>query len=160
MTEFSMDQECSICLECLQDGEIKKLKCKHVYHNKCIYGWSITENSCPECRLFFDFDTSNQNDFLKWLDRRLYNFNKKYCTKKERLLKLVEIVNTTLRLNDKDVKCPSHTYREMLNKIRENENDLNYSCLGLFCNWFGDDYICEYGWYEKTIKQLEILCKA
>lgn len=154
--------ECAICLDKLEDNKkrvIRVLGCKHIYHNQCVYEWSIKENSCPQCRTFFDFDTNNQEDFLEWMDLKLENFDQRYHTKKHKLLVLIEMVDTTLRLNKKGIKCSDKIYKAMLNKIREYKSELNYSWMRWLCNKmiFGEEHICEYGWYNKTIKQLKIL---
>lgn len=143
---------CTICLENLKDEEIKRLlDCNHFYHNNCIYEWSIRENSCPQCRVFFDFDTNNQNDFIHWMSIKLESIN--YCNKRKKLIKLVEMVNTSIRLSDKDIKCSENIYIKLLNILLEFENDLNYSWFSWLYNY--DDNICEYGWYRKIIKKLE-----
>ena len=157
---FNEKDECVICLHSLKENENKRiLKCKHLYHSECVYKWSIIENSCPQCREKFDFDTNNQKDFLEWMDLKLENFNKKYKDKKTRLLKLIEIVDTTIRLSKKDIICSKKIYDTMLNKVFEYENELNYSIISWFCNYItmGEKYICEYGWFRKTIKELELL---
>lgn len=41
--------ECIICFDELIDTEIKKLKCNHIYHNKCINDWLNKKNTCPIC---------------------------------------------------------------------------------------------------------------
>jgi plasmid rolling circle replication initiator protein Rep len=45
-----MPNDCIICLDSLEKGEIADLKCKHEFHNKCISEWICKENSCPICR--------------------------------------------------------------------------------------------------------------
>ena len=47
----------------------------------------------------------------------------------------------------------------MLNKVCEYEYELNFSWCSWLCNYisFGEEYVCEYGWYGKTINQLELL---
>ena len=37
--------ECSICA-CI----IRKLKCNHIYHEKCIINWLLLKTICPMCR--------------------------------------------------------------------------------------------------------------
>jgi hypothetical protein len=151
--------DCAICLEIIGRGPKRILDCQHKYHTKCIYDWSIRENSCPKCRRFFDFDTNNQKDFLEWMDIKLENFNEKYRDEKERLIRLIEIVDTTLRLNDKGIKCTTLIYETMLKKIYEYENELNYSWFSWLCSkiTFRDDFIVKYGWYNTTIKKLKVL---
>jgi hypothetical protein len=46
---ISTKNPCSICLLEL-NKDIKKLKCKHNFHKKCIDEWINTNNVCPLCR--------------------------------------------------------------------------------------------------------------
>lgn len=46
---------CAICLEQTKRTD-KKLKCKHVFHNKCITTWFETSIECPTCRMEQDDD--------------------------------------------------------------------------------------------------------
>jgi len=42
---------CPICLDKFKDNEFKReLKCKHIYHKKCIDKWIKHKNTCPICR--------------------------------------------------------------------------------------------------------------
>jgi Zinc finger, C3HC4 type (RING finger) len=41
--------ECSICQEKLENYS-KKTKCKHEFHENCIFPWLRIKNSCPVCR--------------------------------------------------------------------------------------------------------------
>ena len=155
-------EECSICLDYVFiDQQERILKCNHMYHEKCIYAWSIKENSCPICRVFFDFDTNNQKDFLIWMDIKLENFHQKYRTKEEQLKQLVDIVNTTLRLDKKNIKCSQIIYETMLNKLREYKFEFEFTLNSWIC------WILTLGffkpkneWYEKSIKELQILSES
>jgi hypothetical protein len=44
-----------VCLEETKRND-KKLKCKHVFHNKCITTWFETSIECPTCRMEQDDD--------------------------------------------------------------------------------------------------------
>ena len=152
--------ECTICLENIDPKTSRILVgCRHSFHKECIYKWSIIENSCPKCRKDFDFDTDNQKDFLEWMDLKLDNFNRKYVSPKQRLTKLVEIVDTTIRLSEKGIKCSISIYKVMLKKMVEYERDLNFSMFAWLCDKFsfGNGLVCEYGWYGKRIEQLKLL---
>jgi len=41
---------CTICLEPTKRTD-KKLKCKHMFHEKCIMTWFETSIECPQCRM-------------------------------------------------------------------------------------------------------------
>ena len=44
--------ECSICLETLENKEITQFECLHKYHKECINDWINRRNNninCPEC---------------------------------------------------------------------------------------------------------------
>ena len=58
---MSLEEECSICLELLNKGDIAILDCNHIFHVKCINSWSLSydiksnkkvfylKNTCPLC---------------------------------------------------------------------------------------------------------------
>jgi len=48
-------QTCAVCLEATKRTD-KKLKCKHIFHNKCITTWFETSIECPTCRMEQDDD--------------------------------------------------------------------------------------------------------
>ena len=50
-----LSQTCAVCLEETKRSD-KKLKCKHVFHNKCIMTWFETSIECPQCRMEQDDD--------------------------------------------------------------------------------------------------------
>jgi len=44
-------QECTVCSEGFKKGEkIRKLPCKHIFHDKCILPWFEHKSTCPNCR--------------------------------------------------------------------------------------------------------------
>jgi len=44
-------QDCSVCSEGFRKGEkIRKLPCKHIFHDKCIMPWLDKNSTCPNCR--------------------------------------------------------------------------------------------------------------
>jgi len=46
-------EQCSICMEDLDDPRCTTLQCTHAFHNDCIAPWLI-RNSCPVCRQKID----------------------------------------------------------------------------------------------------------
>lgn len=50
-----LSQTCAVCLEATKRND-KRLKCKHVFHNKCITTWFETSIECPTCRMEQDDD--------------------------------------------------------------------------------------------------------
>ena len=46
---------CAVCLEETTRLD-KKLKCKHMFHSKCIIKWFETSIECPQCRMEQDDD--------------------------------------------------------------------------------------------------------
>lgn len=43
--------KCGICLDEYKENEYKReIKCKHVYHKRCVDKWLKQEYSCPLCR--------------------------------------------------------------------------------------------------------------
>ena len=43
------DDICSICLEKLNQNRVIKLRCNHLYHEKCIQQWLSIKKICPLC---------------------------------------------------------------------------------------------------------------
>jgi len=54
-------QDCSVCSEGFRKGEkIRKLPCKHIFHDKCIMPWLEKNSTCPNCRFnLFEFFTEH-----------------------------------------------------------------------------------------------------
>ena len=50
-----LSQTCAVCLEATKRSD-KKLKCKHMFHSKCIIKWFETSIECPQCRMEQDDD--------------------------------------------------------------------------------------------------------
>lgn len=49
--ELDRGEQCSICLDKFMLAElVKKLPCKHLYHEDCITPWLELRDSCPVCR--------------------------------------------------------------------------------------------------------------
>lgn len=53
--KFDPEEICCICMEGLSENEsggtmVTRLHCSHMYHESCILGWFVVENSCPYCR--------------------------------------------------------------------------------------------------------------
>jgi hypothetical protein len=46
---FDSDDECSICLELIDDN-CCTLKCSHNFHKECITEWLEHKSICPNCR--------------------------------------------------------------------------------------------------------------
>jgi hypothetical protein len=54
-------QDCSVCSDGFRKGEkIRKLPCKHIFHDKCIMPWLDKNSTCPNCRFnLLEFFTEN-----------------------------------------------------------------------------------------------------
>ena len=50
-----LSSTCVVCLENVKRTD-KKLKCKHIFHTKCIMKWFETSDECPQCRMEQDDD--------------------------------------------------------------------------------------------------------
>ena len=55
MCRVHLSSTCAVCLEETKRND-KKLKCKHVFHAKCITTWFETSIECPTCRMEQDDD--------------------------------------------------------------------------------------------------------
>ena len=42
--------ECSICLEKINETNVKSLNCKHVFHQNCLDNWILIKPNCRNCR--------------------------------------------------------------------------------------------------------------
>ena len=50
--EYTLDEECPICLDTMLNTKIIQTKCMHKYHTKCIKEWYNKRKNniiCPEC---------------------------------------------------------------------------------------------------------------
>ncbi|PWA94026.1 RING-H2 finger protein ATL56 [Artemisia annua] len=58
-TRNSRDDDCSICLEGFDVGEICRVlpACDHVFHAKCVDTWLVKVASCPVCRTRVGLDS-------------------------------------------------------------------------------------------------------
>jgi len=46
-----INETCSICLDDFDNiNNIKKTKCNHIFHKKCIKKWTSYKSKCPICR--------------------------------------------------------------------------------------------------------------
>ena len=43
-------EDCSICLDNIKTDNAIQLKCKHIYHRKCLFTWFENNDTCPMCR--------------------------------------------------------------------------------------------------------------
>ena len=43
-------EDCSICLDNIKTDNAIQLKCKHIYHRKCLFTWFGNSDTCPMCR--------------------------------------------------------------------------------------------------------------
>ena len=50
-----LSHTCAVCLEATKRSD-KHLKCKHVFHARCIMKWFETSIECPQCRMEQDDD--------------------------------------------------------------------------------------------------------
>ena len=47
--------ECPICLGDIHAGEVvRRLRCGHEFHPRCVDGWLYAQTTCPTCRKDFD----------------------------------------------------------------------------------------------------------
>ena len=52
LRELSDGEICPICFDSFSLGEIiRKIKCSHIYHKKCIDVWAEINGICPVCKV-------------------------------------------------------------------------------------------------------------
>lgn len=53
ITNEQADCQCAVCFHEFQlnENEVRKLPCNHLYHDKCIFPWLLNNPSCPTCRV-------------------------------------------------------------------------------------------------------------
>ncbi len=56
VTEF----QCSICYNFIDNNNISKIPCNHIFCSTCIIRWGSNNNSCPNCRTII-FKENNVN---------------------------------------------------------------------------------------------------
>jgi hypothetical protein len=53
MNFLKKQHECCICLtNYVENDELNKLKCTHMFHKKCLMTWLMTNQTCPICRSY------------------------------------------------------------------------------------------------------------
>ena len=50
------ENPCSICLENLENGNIRGMDCGHIFHANCIGTWTKKSDQCPMCRQYIGTD--------------------------------------------------------------------------------------------------------
>ena len=50
----------STCTICLDSVSNTPLPCGHIFHNKCIETWKQKSNTCPNCRVTLDMNSSKK----------------------------------------------------------------------------------------------------
>ncbi|KAL8254789.1 hypothetical protein R6Q59_033010 [Mikania micrantha] len=70
----SGSEDCSICLERFNDGEICRVipVCDHVFHARCVDRWLMKVPNCPICRTRVRLDTGTAVDSLNGDDENKF----------------------------------------------------------------------------------------
>ncbi|CAF1225611.1 unnamed protein product [Rotaria sordida] len=66
---FNNDEKCSICLKEFQLNLTTELPCHHKYCKICIIEWLKLVNSCPMCRIEFETDDKDYEEYKKQKQR-------------------------------------------------------------------------------------------
>ena len=87
--------ECSICLSDVKNHEISHYTCKfnHLFHKKCINRWAVSNERCPMCRQYMEYQKNNTERKNLLL---LYSFPFLFKLLKG-LLKQTQILKTMLK---------------------------------------------------------------
>ena len=67
--KYPNEENCSICLSSMKNKKAKFVKCKHVFHIKCINTWLKHNATCPVCRSIVC--DKHENDDLKEIQQDL-----------------------------------------------------------------------------------------
>lgn len=55
-------ETCAICLCDMEEGDnVKKLVCRHVFHDACVMGWLNTNSTCPMCKASLKTDNTEKH---------------------------------------------------------------------------------------------------
>ena len=123
----SNNNECSICLEEINNGEpLRQLKCAHTFHKECVEQWMDIHPTCPYCR------QCENNIECSWLWLKSYNLswiNKRYKYKYSLKEGYIEIMrkNFIRRINlysIKEVHAIGHTITYNFKNGKLNPEDL------------------------------------
>ena len=54
---------CSICLECIDENQILKLDCNHIFHRHCLRRnvFEHIDDKCPLCRKRYEYKVKNKS---------------------------------------------------------------------------------------------------
>ncbi|CAI6090555.1 unnamed protein product [Clonostachys chloroleuca] len=63
-TQSSSGEVCAICIDVIEDqDDVRRLKCKHVFHTSCIDSWFQKRHvDCPLCKSIFIPDRSGDSE--------------------------------------------------------------------------------------------------
>ena len=102
---------CSICLEKMENNKYKISECKHEFHNDCLLTYFRISNntSCPLCRNVRQ-SSNNLKTILNYSRRK--NANKKIVNEVQKYKKLQQLEKDTI----KEFK---RTHKEILDKRRK-----------------------------------------
>ena len=67
---MNSDNECSICLDNIEEKNKYSLQCNHIFHKECIS--KLLYNSCPLCRKGFTFTDDDLENRIFVIDGYLY----------------------------------------------------------------------------------------
>lgn len=61
---------CAVCFNKfkLNEGDVRKLPCNHMFHDKCIFPWLQSNPTCPTCRA--PLPNQNDGDFVGAIRRK------------------------------------------------------------------------------------------
>ena len=146
--------ECTICLNDINNGCCKQLRCGHIFHKSCIHTWFNTSNSCPTCRnKVFELKTEQQL-YDDW-----------YRQKSEEYTDVIESVFNAFDQELEEEEIP--ILRKLsLQTLYENLSDLEYFFAKFInlCDYLNEDIDIEgvpeiyelYGYAFEMIKQTRI----
>jgi hypothetical protein len=98
---------CNICMNTIdiESGTYFTTECNHIFHNKCLMQWIITNNTCPTCRqdIYENRSTVNSNKFvIKYLESKTQILPNDYDKITDRATDIIYVIDNNNDNNDTD----------------------------------------------------------
>lgn len=110
-------ENCSICLEPLEDNVVELEECRHKFHSTCIVKWFRSQNaSCPQCRGLPNLNLTHQDAMAR------YKVLIQHAKRKNAPLTLKRAIAKVKQMEDA-MKKRKRKRREISKEVRELKKD-------------------------------------